>query len=93
MSDAVPWSGLEQSDKRKFRDMLNRQHNANLSTEEASEYYGNPEKVEQDFGKQATSGGPECPECFTPLYKDDIPYMKRTGRCPNCNAMLARTEE
>lgn len=89
MTDPVPWEELSAWEQINFTLMMNKRFEAGLSVEDAEEYYGNPDKVEQDFGEQATEGGPECPECFTPLYQDDIPYLKRTGKCPNCGAMLA----
>ena len=83
----VDWSDLDEADRRKFTAMLNKRFNTSLSVAEASEYYGNPEKVKNELG-DFQSDRPECPECFTPLYKEDIPHIKQTGECPNCGATL-----
>lgn len=86
--DPIPWGDLTDEDRRNFTEMLNRRFNAGLTIEEAEAYYGNPEKVEEDFGYER-DGGPECPECFTSLYREDIPALKRTGRCPYCGEDIA----
>jgi transcription initiation factor IIE alpha subunit len=93
MGDPIPWSDLSNSDRREFANMMNRRFDANITVTEAEKYYGNPEKVASDFGEEATSGGPECPECFSPLYQEDIPHLKRTGCCPNCGAKLVTTDD
>lgn len=88
-NDSIPWSDLPDSDKEGFADMMNRRFGANLTVDEAKKYYGNPEAVERDFTGAERRGNvalspPECPACFSPLYKQDIPHLKQTGCCPNC---------
>lgn len=83
-----PWEDLSDSEKKNFADMLNRRFGAGVTVAEAEEYYGNREKAEEEFGDIGQTKAPECPECFTPLYKEDIPHLKRTGRCPACGEVL-----
>jgi len=90
--DPIPWDELSEGERRRFAAMLNRRFDASLSIDQAAEYYGNPTKVKDKLGDiqtERSTGGPECPHCFDPLYKDDIPHLKKTGRCPNCGEVLS----
>lgn len=87
-SDVIPWDELSRGEKSNFARVLNRRFGASLSVEEASEYYGDREKAEAELGDDGGGDGYECPECFTTLYRDDIPHLKRTGKCPNCGEVL-----
>lgn len=89
--EPIPWGELTDSDRERFADMLNARYGASLTVEGVAEYYGNKEKVERELGsdKRNQEGAPECPECFSPLYKSDIPHLKKTGCCPNCGEALA----
>lgn len=86
----VPWDELSQPERERFAQMLNRRYGASVTVEEAQEYYGNREKVEEDFGEDDRNpeNAPECPKCFTPLHRSDIPHLKKYGTCPNCGEVL-----
>lgn len=88
--DFIPWEELPDSDRENFAALLNRRYGADVTVEEAAEYYGNREKLEADYGE--TERNPEsrleCSKCFTPLYRSDLPSLKLTGCCPNCGEQI-----
>ena len=86
----IPWEKLTDSEQRNFARMLSSRFAVSLEVDEAAEYYGNPEKLKGELGDptEGRGEGPQCPECFSPFCKADIPHLKQTGKCPNCGEVL-----
>lgn len=88
--DPIPWVELSDADRENFAALLNRRYGADVTVEEAAEYYGNREKLEADYGtgERDPESPLECSKCFTPLYRSDLPHLQLTGCCPNCGQQI-----
>jgi hypothetical protein len=78
----IPWSDLNLREKRNFQTFL-WEHGLRVDLDEASDYYGNREKVERDAPEEIDDSVKwNCPNCFGPLTA--VAIIEAAGECVHC---------
>lgn len=88
MSRSTPWSELSQRERENFRTFLH-DHGIRVTVDEAREYYGNREKVEEDATEPLDDDGDLCPNCMGPITQEGLLLEGDAGFCPLCGEDLA----
>lgn len=88
MTGPTPWSELTERERENFRSFLH-DHGIRVTVEDAREYYGNREKVEQDATEPLDNDGALCPNCMGPITQENLLLEGDAGFCPHCGEDLA----